>query len=128
MRFSALRTLCDKAAARRRLGLRVDRATLLFFGLIRPYKGLEYLLRAMPLVAREVDCVLLVVGEFYEPKERYTHLIEDLRLGERVELVDRYVKNEEVSLYFRSADVVVLPYVDATRAGWCRSPSGWRCR
>jgi glycosyltransferase involved in cell wall biosynthesis len=109
--------LCDKAAARRRLGLRVDRATLLFFGLIRPYKGLEYLLRAMPLVVREVDCVLLVVGEFYEPKDRYTHLIEDLRLGEQVELIDRYVKNEEVSLYFRSADVVVLPYVEATQSG-----------
>jgi glycosyltransferase involved in cell wall biosynthesis len=109
--------LCDKAAARRRLGLGVNRATLLFFGLIRPYKGLEYLLRAMPLVVREVDCVLLVVGEFYEPKDRYTHLIEDLRLGEQVELVDRYVKNEEVSLYFRSADVVVLPYVEATQSG-----------
>jgi glycosyltransferase involved in cell wall biosynthesis len=85
--------------------------------LIRPYKGLEYLLRAMPLVVREVDCVLLVVGEFYEPKERYAHLIEDLRLGDRVELVDRYVKNEEVNSYFRSADVVVLPYVDATQSG-----------
>jgi glycosyltransferase involved in cell wall biosynthesis len=109
--------LCDKAAARRRLGLRADRPTLLFFGLIRPYKGLEYLLRAMPLVAREVDCLLLVVGEFYEPKERYTRLIEDLHLGERIKLVDRYVKNEEVSLYFRSADVVVLPYVDATQSG-----------
>jgi glycosyltransferase involved in cell wall biosynthesis len=109
--------LCDKAAARRRLGLEVDRAILLFFGLVRPYKGLEYLLQAMPLVLRDVDCVLLVVGEFYEPKARYTHLIDDLRLRERVELVDRYVKNEEVSLYFRSADVVVLPYVDATQSG-----------
>jgi glycosyltransferase involved in cell wall biosynthesis len=108
---------CDKATARHRLGLRVDRATLLFFGLVRPYKGLEYLLRAMPLVVREVDCVLLVVGEFYEPKERYTQLIDDLHLGDRVELIDRYVKNEEVSLYFRSADVVVLPYVDATQSG-----------
>jgi glycosyltransferase involved in cell wall biosynthesis len=109
--------LCDKAVARRRLGLEVDRAILLFFGLVRPYKGLEYLLQAMPLVLRDVDCVLLVVGEFYEPKARYTHLIDDLRLRERVELVDRYVKNEEVSLYFRSADVVVLPYVDATQSG-----------
>jgi glycosyltransferase involved in cell wall biosynthesis len=109
--------LGDKAAARGQLGLRPDRPTLLFFGLIRPYKGLEYLLRAMPLVAREVDCLLLVVGEFYEPKERYTRLIEDLHLGERVKLVDRYVKNEEVSLYFRCADVVVLPYVDATQSG-----------
>jgi glycosyltransferase involved in cell wall biosynthesis len=109
--------VCDKAAARHRLGLRPDRPTLLFFGLIRPYKGLEYLLRAMPLVARDVDCLLLVVGEFYEPKERYTRMIEDLRLGECVKLVDRYVKNEEVSLYFRSADVVVLPYVDATQSG-----------
>jgi glycosyltransferase involved in cell wall biosynthesis len=109
--------LCDKAEARRRLGLRIDQATLLFFGLIRPYKGLEYLLRALPRVVREVDCVLLVVGEFYEPKDRYVRLIEDLGLGERIELVDRYVKNEEVSWYFRSADVVVLPYVDATQSG-----------
>ena len=109
--------VCDKAAARRRLGLGVDGATLLFFGLVRPYKGLEFLLHAMPLVLREVDCLLLVVGEFYEPKARYTHLIDELRLGKQVELVDRYVKNEEVSLYFRSADVVVLPYVEATQSG-----------
>jgi len=61
--------------------------------------------------------VLLVVGEFYEPKEDYLSLIKQLGLEEHIVIRDEYVKNEAVSLYFSSADVVVLPYVTATQSG-----------
>ena len=107
----------EKIQARTELGIAPDKKTLLFFGLIRPYKGLKYLILAMAEVAKSIDCVLLVVGEFYESKEEYLSLIKQLGLEEYIVIRDEYVKNETVSLYFSSADVVVLPYVTATQSG-----------
>jgi glycosyltransferase involved in cell wall biosynthesis len=104
----------DRAEARRRLG--VDGNVILFFGLIRPYKGLSTLLHAFARTRDELTSTLLVVGEFYEPRARYDDLIRSLGIGGRVHVVDRYVPNEEVGAYFRAADVVVLPYVTATQS------------
>jgi len=106
-----------KIQARTELGIAPGKKTLLFFGLIRPYKGLKYLILAMAGIVKSIDCVLLVVGEFYEPKEQYLSLIKQLGLEEHIVIRDEYVKNEAVSLYFSSADVVVLPYVTATQSG-----------
>lgn len=107
----------DKASARRRLGLPADRPVVLFFGLVRPYKGLAYLIEALPEVRRHVDCLLLVVGEFYDDKDQYTQLIEQRGLGQHIRVIDQYVHNEDVALYFGAADVVVLPYIEATQSG-----------
>jgi glycosyltransferase involved in cell wall biosynthesis len=107
----------DKRAARRALGIAEERRTLLFFGLVRNYKGLKYLLEAMPRVRAALDCHLLVVGEFYEDKTAYLDQIRTLPLGESVTVVDRYVPNEEVGRWFSAADVVVLPYTSATQSG-----------
>lgn len=90
---------------------------LLYFGFVRPYKGLAYLLRALPLVRRKIPAHLLVVGEFWDDKEKYTQLIDDLGIEDAVTIVDRYVPNEELGRYFDAADAVVLPYVDATQSG-----------
>lgn len=106
-----------KQEARRELGISEDSKTLLFFGLIRPYKGLRYLIEAMPKVVAQLDCQLLVAGEFYEDKQPYRDLIASLELKDRIQLVDRYIPNENVGLYFAAADVVVLPYVSATQSG-----------
>lgn len=105
----------DKDVAKRRLGLSGN--TLLFFGLIRRYKGLPTLLEAMPLVLRKLDCTLLIVGEFYDGKERYLNLIDRLGLAPNVRVIDRFVPDGEVSLYFSAADLVVLPYESATQSG-----------
>lgn len=107
----------DKAGARKRVGLPPDGRVLLFFGLVRPYKGLKYLIEAMAQVQQHLDCRLMVVGEFYDDKDRYVAMMRQLGLESRIHLVDRYVNNEEVGLYFSCADVVVLPYVDATQSG-----------
>jgi glycosyltransferase involved in cell wall biosynthesis len=104
----------ESALAKKTLGL--DGPVMLFFGFVRQYKGLEYLLRAMPEVLRDVHVKLLIVGEFWEDKEPYLKTIEELGLQGDVAVVDRYVPNEEVGLYFSAADVVVLPYVDATQS------------
>ena len=105
----------DRESARAALSLRGR--VLLFFGLIRPYKGLDVLLRAFARVADELDATLLVVGEFYEPRGRYDALIEDLGISARVRVVDRYVPNEDVEMYFKAADVATLPYRTATQSG-----------
>ena len=109
--------MSSKAAARTRLGLPPDRNVLLFFGLIRPYKGLGYLIEAMPQVLKSLDCSLLVAGEFYDEKTKYTKLIDAHQLGPHVRLEDKYISNEEVAVYFAAADVVVLPYVEASQSG-----------
>lgn len=101
--------------AKRQLGLEGN--VLLFFGFVREYKGLKYLLKAMPSVLSRIDAHLLVVGEFWDNKAPYLELIEELGIVSAVTIVDRYIPNEELGLYFSAADVVVLPYVDATQSG-----------
>jgi glycosyltransferase involved in cell wall biosynthesis len=103
-----------RADARRRLG--VDGNVILFFGLVRAYKGLATLLDAFALCAERLDATLLVVGEFYESRGPYDDRIRALGIGHRVRIVDRYVSNEEVPVYFKAADVAVLPYVTATQS------------
>ena len=105
----------DREAVRKRLNL--QRPTLLFFGYVRRYKGLDYLLRAMPHVLAHVDVDLLIVGEFYDDRGKYERIIEELGLGERVTIVGEHVPDESVGDYFAAADVAVLPYVSATQSG-----------
>lgn len=104
----------DRAAARRQL--QVDGAVALFFGLVRPYKGLDVLLQALARVRRELALTLLVVGEFYEARAPYDALVDRLGVRDGVRFVDRYVANDEVETYFQAADVVVLPYKSATQS------------
>ncbi|TDD35340.1 glycosyltransferase [Nonomuraea terrae] len=82
---------------------------LLFFGIVRPYKGLDLLLRALP----EGVC-LTVAGEFWGGLDETKALIDELGLGDRVELRPGYVPAGEVPKLFAAADALVLPYRDAT--------------
>ena len=104
----------DRQAARRQLG--ISGPVILFFGLIRRYKGLPYLLQAMPTILTRMGCTLLIVGEFYEGRKECLDLIQSLNIAAHVRLIDRYVANEEVGLYFGAADLVVLPYISATQS------------
>lgn len=100
-----------------RAALDVRGRVLLFFGYVRPYKGLPDLLQALRLARADCWDRLLVVGEFYEPRERYEALLADPALRDKVRVTDRYVANEEVARYFAAADAVVLPYRSATGSG-----------
>lgn len=106
------RVTAEDIRERERLGERV----LLFFGYVRAYKGLAQLLHAMPMVLAEFPVDLLVVGQFWEPKERYVRLIDRLGIGDHVRLVDRYVADDEVAGWFEVADAVVMPYIAATQS------------
>lgn len=103
----------DEARAR----LKASGRVLLFFGYVRPYKGLADLLEALRRARPDAWDRLYVVGEFYEPRDRYARWLEDPALREKIVVVDRYVANEEVGTYMAAADAVVLPYRSATGSG-----------
>ncbi|MDI6807409.1 MAG: glycosyltransferase [Candidatus Eisenbacteria bacterium] len=105
----------DRVAARREV--QVSGNVILFFGYVRPYKGLEFLIEAMPLILREIDATLLVVGDFYEPVEKYTSIVKKLGIGEKVKIMSGYIPDDKVGRYFSAADVVVLPYTSGTQSG-----------
>jgi len=105
-----------KKKARQTLALR-DERIMLYFGYIRAYKGLDYLIEAMPRVLEECPVRLLVCGEFYEGREQTLRRIQELQLEKFVTVFDRFIPNEEVGLYFSASDLVVLPYVSATQSG-----------
>ncbi|ETK33539.1 glycosyltransferase family 4 protein [Microbispora sp. ATCC PTA-5024] len=85
--------------------------SLLFFGIVRPYKGLDVLLRAL---AQVPDVGLTVAGEFWGGLEETRALVAELGLDGRVELRPGYVAAEEVPGLFARADALVLPYRSAT--------------
>ena len=104
----------ERNEACERLGLDAEKRYLLFFGLIRDYKGLDLLLEAFEGVENS-DLRLLVAGEFYNDKEQYRPLLD--RLGERVVLHEGFVKDDDVRYYFSVADALILPYRTATQSG-----------
>lgn len=106
----------DRGEACRRLGLDPDIRYMLFFGLIRDYKGLDLLLRAWAS-ARPEGYRLIVAGEFYASHEKYVSLIDESGLRDEVALHDRFIPDEEVRYYFSAADCLVLPYRSATQSG-----------
>lgn len=105
----------DKKTAKETLSIRGR--MMLFFGFIRGYKGLEYALKAMPFILKEIEVKFYIVGEFWKHKDKYTRLIHELNMEKQVVIIDKYVANEEVALYFSACDVVVLPYISATGSG-----------
>lgn len=108
----------SRERARERLHIGGEERILLFFGYVREYKGLKYLLRAMPEISREDEKVKLwVVGEFGSDKEDYLKLIRELGIEDRVRVQDSYTPDREVEKYFSAADLVVLPYTSATQSG-----------
>ncbi len=97
-----------------RLGLAHGKRNLLFFGLIREYKGLDILLEAFAGLGDEYQ--LIVAGEPYGPFEKYQKIIEGID-SSKVKLYLNYVNDSEVGLYFSAADLCVLPYRSATQSG-----------
>ena len=87
---------------------------VLFFGLVRKYKGLETLINSMKYYN---NFKLLIVGEFYDNKRKYLNLIEKLNLKGRVNIIDKFVGNEEITNFFVKSKAVILPYKTASQSG-----------
>ena len=108
----------SKAESREHLQLPANDKLLLFFGLIRKYKGLDLLLETMTDQGIQQEGIKLVIaGEFYESENIYKELIEKNKLQSCVFLHTLYIPDEQVKYYFCAADAVVLPYRDATQSG-----------
>ncbi len=86
-------------------------ATLLFFGLIRDYKGLDVLIRALPAIAARVPEVrLLVAGDPLDPVEPVQRLTDELGMSDRVEWRLHFLGEQEIAAVMQEATLVVLPY------------------
>jgi glycosyltransferase involved in cell wall biosynthesis len=107
----------SKQEALKKLGL-TEGNYVLFFGIIKPYKGLKYLLQAFATEEiRKADIKLIIAGEFYEDDKPYKKMIKDSGIEDQVILHDKFIPNGDVKYYFSVADVVVQPYLSATQSG-----------
>ena len=97
------------------LGLEPGRNTLLFFGLIREYKGLDILLEAFRDLPENYQ--LVIAGEPYGSFDKYQAIIDSLPGKGRVRVFPDYIRDSEVKRFFSSADLAVLPYRSATQSG-----------
>ena len=108
--------------AKERLGIRRDERTVLFFGNIAPYKGLEYLIAAFQrLVTRGGDYRLIVAGPPKADCEKYVEDIQQVinraAAQDRMILKMEFIPDEEAELYFKAADILVLPYTHIFQSG-----------
>ncbi len=99
------------------LKLEDDIDYILFFGIVRDYKGLDWLLEAFSKTRAKKKAKLIIAGEFYADQQQYEKLIIDLGIKERVILHDHFIKNAEVKYYFSLANLVAQPYKNATQSG-----------
>ena len=113
----------SKEEAKRHLGISVDENVILFFGFIRKYKGLDLLLNAMKLLKEHTlngsfkGCKLLIAGEYYEDKQQYDDLINELDIADQLILRTDFISDSKVRYYLSAADFVIQPYRSATQSG-----------
>jgi glycosyltransferase involved in cell wall biosynthesis len=105
----------DRIEMEKKLKLEHGKKNILFFGLIRHYKGLDILLEAFAKLPE--DYQLIVAGEPYGSMDGYEEIITRNSLEKRVFIFPKYIKDSEVSEYFSVADVVAMPYRSATQSG-----------
>ena len=100
------------------LGLDDKNGYMLFFGLVRAYKGLDVLLDAFGQIKDQLPTVqLIIAGEFYEDEEKYRAQIAANGLKERVLLRNEFIPDADLRKYFGAADLIVQPYKTATQSG-----------
>jgi glycosyltransferase involved in cell wall biosynthesis len=107
----------EQREAQQKLLLDPSYKYLLFFGLIRAYKGLDHLIEALALLKTDKKYKLIIAGEFYESEKKYLKIIKDLNLEDQIIINNQYIPNEQIPLYFCAADAIVLPYKSATQSG-----------
>ena len=102
----------------RDLGLNPNDKHILFFGIIRKYKGLDLLLEAMANKdIKKLNIKLIVAGEFYEDSTLYFDIVKKHNLSDNIVFTNGFIPDEEVVNYFCAADLIVQPYRSATQSG-----------
>jgi len=87
---------------------------ILFFGYIRPNKGLEYLIKAEPFIRKHVSDYMIIIAGICDAFDKYEKYIEP---DSKIKIINKYIPDKEVPEYFRNTSVVVLPYISATQSG-----------
>ena len=108
----------DKQQAIKYLKLSSDFKYILFFGIIRRYKGLDLLLEALAndnLKSKKIK--LIVAGEFYEDRTYYDQIINKFNLKDHIIFTNAFVPTDEVKYYFSASDIIVQTYKHATQSG-----------
>jgi len=105
----------DKKEACLQLGVDPAKKTLLFFGFIRDYKGLDILIEATNHLPN--DYQLIIAGESYGSFDKYKKLIDGSALKENIIVFEQYINDDMVTTLFSASDVLVLPYKSATQSG-----------
>jgi glycosyltransferase involved in cell wall biosynthesis len=107
----------SKTEALQKLGISecINKKALLFFGIIRDYKGLDILLNTIQFL--DESYILIIAGEVYGSFEKYENIIKEKKLEKKIKLYNRYIDDSEVTNFFSAADVCVLPYRSATQSG-----------
>lgn len=107
--------------ARLHLQIAFEGPVLLFFGFIRKYKGLDWLLEAVALLKKDGDTTpdfrVLIAGEFYEEAQPYLDLIQQLDVADKLILKTDFIPDSEVKYYLCASDMVIQPYKSATQSG-----------
>ena len=107
----------EKYDSQKKLKIETD-FSVLFFGLIRDYKGLDVLLKSLvEFKKNKKDFKLIIAGECYENKEKYLNFINQNDLQKNILWNESYIPDENVNLYFSACDLVVLPYKKASQSG-----------
>ncbi|NOX48738.1 MAG: glycosyltransferase [Chlorobi bacterium] len=107
----------DTNKAREILGIKSEKV-ILYFGLIRKYKGLDLLIKAASVLRNKLEnFTILIAGECYEDPGKYQALVKENELETVVDLKLQFIPDKEVAVYFSAADIVVLPYRSATQSG-----------
>ena len=92
-----------------------DKNILLFFGIIRDYKGLDVLLETLAKLDNSYH--LIIAGEAYGDFMKYTRIMDQLNIRDRCHVFERYIDDHEVPHFFSASDVCMLTYKSATQSG-----------
>ena len=108
----------NKNLAKKKLNLSKDSTYILFFGIIREYKGLEILIKSMSKIIKEKkELKLLIVGENYDSFKKYKKIISKENLNNYIIINNNFINENEVKYWFCSSDLVIQPYKKASQSG-----------
>jgi len=108
--------ILDKETCKKRLNVE-GKLVILFFGLIRPYKGVTNLIRAFEQLPEEIsnNCSLIIAGEAWEDHETIV-AVQNSPARDAIQLHNRYIADADIPFFFSAADILVLPYVRASQS------------
>jgi len=107
----------DMEQSKKKLGLS-GKYVILFFGLLRPYKGVIHLIRAFENLQKDIldNSVLVIAGETWEDQDSVT-AAEKSPYSDKIKIYNRYIADDEIPDFFSAADLLVLPYTRASQSG-----------